>query len=295
MLTKKLAFVSCLALSILIGTACAWAQAEKPEIGPAPRPAGVAKAGVAKAGVAKAGVAKAGADDSAPKLATLSWKLGTFHKYLWLQKNAKIGETNFRFQRSPRGASGDYLLLTRRRLEGQGRTQETEGTLRFRTDGRTVSYREETSYQFANARPFKSLQEVRVRFERGKANLSFVNNGRLDQAAKTEVELAKNRKVYLFGTVCNEQWNLFTPYLDHDKTSKVSVLYSEMGKILDLEFTPKKKNAKLQIAGVATEATRFRFTAGAQKWEGEIWVDKKGRLLQFVSGELKIVLTSKPD
>jgi hypothetical protein len=230
---------------------------------------------------------------SASARSEFPWKLDRAHKYLWISKGEKIGETTFQFRRE-RGPDGpEYVVSTRRRIESGGRSQESEGSLRFRPDGRPLSFQEETEFTMGAAQAFSGHQEVRIEFEKDRAIATYVNNGRAESASRHEVRL--EQPTFLFSTYCQEQWNLFSRGLARPTAAKLAILYPEFGQVLTVEFTPRAGGEMVELGGKKVEATRYAFECKLWKWKGNIWVDGRGRMLRYECDDLRIVLATSPE
>ena len=225
----------------------------------------------------------------------LGWKLDRGYKYLWLKDKEKIGETVFRFSRKdgPSLTGEYYQLAIRRKMEAKGKIQDSVGTLLFSKDGSPVTYTEKTNFRFASDKTFKAFQEVSIQFTDGLATTIYTNNRKKEQASRTELKVDKD--IFLFSTLCQEQWNLFTRQLDAAGPRTIKVLYPEFSDVLKIDFKPEVQSAPLTIGDRKIPVTRFSFEAKKWKWQGSIWIDEKGRMLQYVSGPLKIILTGKID
>ena len=215
------------------------------------------------------------------------WKLDRSYKYLWLKDKEKIGETVFRFSRKEGVAGGDeyYQLSIRRKMEGEGELQDSVGTLLFSGDGAPLSYQEETSIRHAGG---IGLQEASIQFPAGRATTTYISNRKKKQGSKKEIPVDKG--TFLFSTLCQEQWNLFTGKLDRTRPKSIKILYPEFGKVIEIDFSPEVQSAPLTIGGNKIPVTRFSFKVKKGSWQGNIWIDAKGRMLQYASGPLKIVL-----
>ena len=223
------------------------------------------------------------------------WKFDRGYKYLWITKGEKVGETVFRFSRKE-GAAGApeyYQLVSRRKMESSGRIQDSSTTMIFAKDGSPSSYQEETRIRLSSEKKFASLQEVTIRFDKGKATTTFVNNGNKEGASKKETTVGKD--TFLFSTLCQEQWNLFTRKLDSKDPTSLETFYPEFGVVMKIDFRPEVASAPLKIGNKEIPVTRFSFEAKKWKWTGNIWVDSRGRMLKYTSGPLTIVLTGKID
>ena len=223
------------------------------------------------------------------------WKFDRGYKYLWITKGEKIGETVFRFSRKE-GAAGApeyYQLVSRRKMESSGRIQDSSTTMIFAKDGSPSSYQEETRIRLSSEKKFSSLQDVTIRFDNGKVTTTFVNNGNKEGASKKETTVGKD--TFLFSTLCQEQWNLFTRKLDSKGPTSLETFYPEFGVVMKIDFRPEVASAPLKIGNKEIPVTRFSFEAKKWKWTGNIWVDSRGRMLKYTSGPLTIVLTGKID
>lgn len=223
------------------------------------------------------------------------WKLDRGYKYLWVRDKEKIGETVFRFTRKE-GIAGNpdyYQLASRKKMDSEGRIEDSSGTLLFSLDGTPLSYHEETGIRLSSQKAFTALRETRIRFENGRVNSTITNNGEKDNASKKEIAVDKD--TFLFSTLRQEQWNLFTGKLDNKKPVSLKIFYPEFGEVMKIEFRPEVESAPLRIGEREIPVSRFAFEAKKWKWKGTIWVDSKGRMLQYTSGPLKIVLTGKID
>lgn len=223
------------------------------------------------------------------------WKLDRGYKYLWMKDKEKIGETVFRFSRKE-GRAGDpgyYQLTSRRKMESEGRIQDSSGTLLFALDGTPSSYHEETSFRLSSEKTFSAFQEVWIRFGDGRVTTTFINNRKKDSASKKE--FAVDKDTFLFSTLCQEQWNLFTRKLDNGGPASLKTFYPEFGQVMKIDFRPEVTSSPLKIGKREIPVTRYSFEAKKWKWTGTIWVDSRGRMIQYASGRLKIVLAGTID
>ena len=140
---------------------------------------------------------------------------------------------------------------------------------------------------------FKAFQEASIQFTDGLATTIYTNNRKKEQASKTELKVDKD--IFLFSTLCQEQWNLFTRKLDAAGPRTIKVFYPEFSDVLKIDFKPEVQSAPFTIGDRKIPVIRFSFEVKKWKWQGSIWVDEKGRMLQYASGPLKIVLTGKID
>ena len=244
---------------------------------------------------------------TSPSPSTLPWKLGRSYKYVWLRKKEKIGETTFRWRRDTRDgaqrpdAPGDagnhagYVLSSRRRLETDGKVEESEGTLRLLANGRPLVFREETSYRMAATGNFRGRQELKVSFQSAKATVSYVTNRNFEDPSSHSVPLAKKGPTYLFSTYGIEQWNLFTLDLARAKTTTIEVVYPEFARRLRLELEPARGTERLDIGDRHLNTTRYDFRVKQWKWSGSIWIDARGRMLRYKSADLSLQLTAVPE
>ena len=223
------------------------------------------------------------------------WKLDRSYKYLWLENKEKIGETVFRFSRKEgiAGADDYYQLTIRRKIETKGSRKDSVGTLLFAEDGSSSLYKEETNFAVASKKKLGAFQEVSIQFHDDRATTTYIHNRNKKKASKNEVPVEKG--TFLFSTLCQEQWNLFTGKLDRTGPRSIKVLYPELNTIIKIDFSPEVQSTPLTIGDKKIPVTRFSFEAKKWKWRGSIWVDAKGRMLQYASGSLKIVLTGKID
>lgn len=223
------------------------------------------------------------------------WKLDRGYKYLWLKDKEKIGETVFRFSRKEGVAGGSeyYQLASQRKMEAEGKIQDSVGTLLFSKDGAPATYTEKTSFRFASDKSFSAYQEASIQFNRDLVTTIYTNNRKKGQESRKELKIGKD--TFLFSTLCQEQWNLFTGKLDTTGPGTIKVLYPEFSEVLKIDFKPEVQSAPLTIGDRKIPVTRFSFEAKKWKWQGSIWVDAKGRMIQYASGPLKVVLTGKID
>ncbi len=223
------------------------------------------------------------------------WKLDRGYKYLLIENGEKIGETVFRFTRKE-GAAGApeyYQLASRMKKESGGHIFDSSATTVFAKDGSPTSYHEEIRARQGSDKKFDHLQEVRIRFDNGKVTTTFVNNGNKIGASKNELAVSKD--TFLFSSLRQEQWNLFTGKLDSKGPTSLEIYSMEVSKVVKIEFRPEVTSAPLKIGKKEIPVTRFSFEAKKWKWTGNIWVDSRGRMLKYTSGPLTIALTGKID
>jgi len=224
------------------------------------------------------------------------WKLDRSYKYLWLLNKKKIGETVFRFSRKEGIAGGEeyYQLAIRRKKTQEGKIEDSVGTLLFTKNGYPTTYSEKTNFRFASNKTFASLQEASIRFANGQVTTSYTSNRKKGEETRKTLRVGKD--TYLFFHSCQEQWNLFTTRLDATGPRTFKLFYPEFGEVLNIVFKPEVQSAPFTIGDRKIPVTRFSFAAKKySNWKGSIWVDEKGRMLQYASGPLKIVLTEKND
>jgi hypothetical protein len=218
------------------------------------------------------------------------WLPGVAHTYVWLEEGEKVAETSFRFEKADAGVEPRLRLKSQFRLARSGITQNSEAELLLKLDGSPLSFRSETQLKMASQRPFQGRHEVRIQFAPNKTvSAAFVHNGNEKDAARHEIEVPPD--TVLLATYALEQWAVFAPRLLPARKVTLPVYYPEFGKVLQFRFQPRPGTEKLRIGDKDLEATSLDFEAVGAKFTGRIWLDEKGRLLQYSSGPLKLVLS----
>jgi len=229
---------------------------------------------------------------------SLAFPVDRAHRYLWMRGDAKIGETSFRVRKlrdatAEKPAADSFELATRRRMESDRKVQESEGTLRFRADGQPLSFREKTSYTVAAEREFRGDQELRIDFTPRTAAITYYQNGKLDRP--TEHEVALEGTTFLYGTLGIEHWNLFLKDFRAAAKVRIELLLPEFAKVATVEFTARDAAERVRVGEREVAARRYDFTVTPwTDWKGSVWLDADGRMLQYESGGLRVVLAALP-
>jgi hypothetical protein len=223
--------------------------------------------------------------------ATLPWKPDRTYKYLWFQEKQKIGATLLRFAKLPGESPPTYQLSLERRLEYEGRSSTTRGELIFRPDGTPIKYREDTD--LTTPPNLRGLQNLEVKFTGTKVTTTYINNKRQANASHSEKEVPP--ETYLFATHALEQWAVFAPRLGGTEESSLNLFDPQLQSVLKVTFTPEKTPQSIVSGGEKVAATMYRFRSESWKYTGSIWIDKEGRLVQYESGTLRMVLGGPGD
>ena len=216
------------------------------------------------------------------------WKLDRMYRLAWFQNRQKTGESRFSFTRLEEVSGSSYLLKSHRRLERDGQGQESTSELYFQKNGRPIRYTEET--RFTALGRVKGRQEVRIRVTGDRLLATHVNNGKEEKAARHTVKVTA--ETFLYATHALEQWTVFAVKLKERKKQTLKIYYSEFARVLSITFTPQRGDEILEIGGKKLSTVRYKFVTKDFRWEGYVWIDTKGRLVQFESGPLKLVLAS---
>ena len=218
------------------------------------------------------------------------WELGTTYQYDWIEKKRKTGEIAFRFTKVSEPKGFVYRLSSHRRREDKGASQTSSGELYFKPDSVPLRYHEDCRYTASSN--VSGHQEVSIKFSGEKVTSTVVHNRNEEQRSHNVTKVPTG--TFLFATHALDHWTVFSPKLREKKKQTVRVFYSEFGRVLELTFAPQKKAETLVVGDQKLSVVRFRFECKDYLYNGNVWIDKRGRLIQYESGELKLVLSSPP-
>ena len=223
----------------------------------------------------------------------LPWKLGTEHRYLWLRDGKKVGETTFRIEAeqggvpegqkvletsspaSPRPPSS-YVLTSQRTYDRDGFSQRGSGKTRIRADGTPLSFEE--SLDTSTIKNLTAHQETSIRFEGGKALVTYVPNNKTEAAVRQDFELPPD--AFLYANQAVEHWAIFVSRIpaEADKQS-VRLYYPDFSKVFEVTFR-KTGEETLRIGAIDIPVRRYSFQSSGNELHGGIWIDREGRLVQ---------------
>jgi hypothetical protein len=128
-------------------------------------------------------------------------------------------------------------------------------------------------------RTVRAHQATEITVEGGKARVKYVQNGREESPAVSEIDCPEG--TYLFASQAVEHWAIFLARLPPDgRSHALKILYPDFKKVLDVSFEPKEKEA-LGVAGDRIETTPYAFRSQDGQLRGSVWVDDRGRLVQI--------------
>jgi len=223
----------------------------------------------------------------------LPWKLGTEHRYLWLRDGKKVGETTFRIEAeqgggqeapkvlessspaNPRPPSA-YVLTSQRTYDRDGFSQRGSGKTRIRPDGTPLSFEE--SLDSSTIKNLTAHQETSIRFEGGKALVTYVPNNKTESAVRQDFEIPPD--AFLYANQAVEHWAIFVSRIPAEaEKQSLRLYYPDFSKVFDVTFR-KTGEETLRIGATDIPVRRYSFQSSGNELRGGIWIDREGRLVQ---------------
>ncbi len=235
-----------------------------------------------------------GAASSVRPEPTRGWTHGDEHRFVWIQKKQKVGETRFRLTELPHPARpGEKILEIRsaRTYSNDGITRRATGVTLVTTTGSPLRF-EETLFLVPAATPDRGTKQT-TKFERDgrKVRVTYRPNDVERSTIVREREL--DESVYLCGNQALEHWVVFTAQLPREFASRtVQLYYPDQRRVFDVHLRA-NGSEKLKIGDRAIVARRYAFRTTENAMSGNIWLDAGSRLVQveFPRSALRVVLT----
>jgi len=221
------------------------------------------------------------------------WKLGTEHRYLWLRDGKKVGETTFRIEAEqgvgqeslkvldnsvPAGPKppSAYVLTSQRTYDRDGFSQRGSGKTRIRPDGTPLSFEE--SLDTSTIKNLSAHQETSIRFEGGKALVTYIPNRKTESPIRQDLELPAD--AFLYANQAVEHWAIFVSRIPAEAEKKsLRLYYPDFSKVFDVTFR-KMGEETLRIGTVDIPVRRYAFQSSGNELNGGIWIDHEGKLVQ---------------
>jgi hypothetical protein len=217
------------------------------------------------------------------------WKLGAEHRYIWLRDGQKVGETVFRLEaegraaptpgasKAPEGTSPpSYLLTASRTYDRDGFSQRGAGKTRIRPDGTPLAFEE--SLDTSTIQNLSAHQETSIRFESGRALVTYVPNQKTEAAVRQDLELP--RDAFLYANQAVEHWAIFASRIQAEpEKQSLRLFYPDFSKVFEVTFR-KTGEETLRIGTTDIEARRYAFQSNGNELKGGIWLDRDGKLVQ---------------
>ncbi len=226
---------------------------------------------------------------------TYPWRLNTEHRFLWLHKREKVGETRFLVKTAPfpgKPKKRLYAVSATRSYQREGVVQQATGTTHVSPSGEPHHYEENLTVLHATS---ANRSRQFMKFERrGRiGRVTYVQNGRQDRPVVREQVLPDG--TFLCANQAVEHWVLFVAALPNDfERRDVKLFYPDHRKVLEVELR-RKAEETIMLGKKPVAARRYTFRSRKNELNGNLWIGPDRRLLQieFPSTQLKVVLTSE--
>ncbi len=222
------------------------------------------------------------------------WKLDREHRFLWLHRREKIGETRFLVKLVPfPGRPGERLVEVRatRSYHRESVVQEATGTTHVTFTGVPEHYEERLTVLHASTAR-RSTQVTTLERRGGTTRVSFVQNGRKDQPSVDERVLAAG--TFLCASQAIEHWAIFVSSLPKKFARReVKLYYPDQRKVITVQLNGKGEET-IKIGKSKVAARRYSFRSAKGELDGNIWIGAEGRLLQitFPQTQVRVVLAT---
>jgi hypothetical protein len=220
------------------------------------------------------------------------WEFEREHRFLWLHKREKVGETRFVVRRVPfPGRPGETLVELRatRSYHREAVVQQATGTTRVSLTGEPQRYEEKLTVLHASTSK-RSTQETTFERHGERARVTFVQNGEKDRPTVDERVL--DDETFLCASQAVEHWVVFVSALPKDFADReVKLYYPEQRRVFTVELSGKGEE-KIELGKRDVTARRYTVRSPMGEIDGNIWIGADGRLLQitFPQTQIRVVL-----
>jgi hypothetical protein len=222
---------------------------------------------------------------------SLPFPLDREHRYSWFQGRQKVGETSFRLSLVDAPGGGPrrlYRSTSRFRYEREGLTLSGDCVSFFDPSLRPVRYQTQSRYSGVRNYHSENLQEGEV--QGTKLRYAVVHNGETAQPVRREMEMPPGSYLWLNQAVDNIALlcgDLLKRPTDYD----VKVVYPDFLRVYEIHFVFEKEEP-VEVGGKSVSCRRFSFRSKEGQLDGRVFMDERGRLVQYEQGPLRIVLES---
>ena len=227
--------------------------------------------------------------------AAFPWKLGHEHRFLWLRRREKIGETRFLVKLIPfPGRPGERLVEVRatRNYHRESVVQEATGTTHVSFTGEPEHYEEQLTVLHASTAK-RSTQATTFERRGGTTRVTFVQNGRKNRPSVDERVLAEG--TFLCASQAVEHWAIFVSTLPRKFARReVKLYYPDQRKVFTVQLNGKGEES-IKVGKSKVSARRYTFRSAKGELDGNIWIGADGRLLQitFPQTQVRVVLATE--
>ncbi len=216
---------------------------------------------------------------------------GREYRYTWVLKNTKVGETRMRITEvdAPVGSSHKKFFRSSSsfRFEREGQFQSGEHDSFFDSRWRPVQY--ETHQRYSGLQDRRSYQDQKGQIRGGRLEYTVIHNGATHQPVHSEMEAPEDG--YLFLNQAVDNWAILAAdLLRRPSTYDARVMYPDFLRVYEVTFTFEREESVDTGASEKPIGRLFHFRSKERQLDGQVWVDRQGRLLQYQQGDMRISL-----
>ena len=221
----------------------------------------------------------------------LPFALEREHRYSWIIGRDKVGEVKVKIslEDPPKGIAGKkiYRCRSQYRHERDGIILSGDHDVVFDLSWQPLS--------FVSHRNFKGLlnqvsSQVQLgRVEGGQLNFTVAHNG-IPQVIPSRLEAPAGGYLWLSNTAVEHFAILTSNVLRRPSTYEATVIYPPLMRVTRLIFLFEGEE-KLDLGKKEkTACWMFSFRADSGQLKGKVWMDPKGRMVQYQQDRTKIIL-----
>lgn len=223
------------------------------------------------------------------------WKLDREHRFLWLHRREKIGETRFLVRMVPfPGRPRERLVEVKatRNYHREGVVQQATGTTHVSLAGEPQRFEERLTVLHATSAQ-RSTQHTTFERRGQTVKVTVVQNGREERPAVQERLLQEG--TFLCWSQAVEHWVVFVSVLPEDfESHEVKLYYPDLRRVFTVQLRAKGEDV-IKVGKTRTTARRYTFRSSKNMLNGSLWIGADRRLLQitFPDTQVRVVLATE--
>lgn len=223
------------------------------------------------------------------------------HRFIWVLDRRKVGETVVRItqEEAPAGSPSKkiYHSSSRYRYERDGQSQRGEHDTYFDPSWKPLRY--EWHFHWSGIKDYRSRQDSEGHLRGGRLSYTVIQNNDTRNPVMGELEVPADGYLYLSQAI--DTWAILSGDLLREPRNYVAkVIYPDFIRVTEVTFSFEKEEP-FQAPGDAPSAREkgderqancrvYSFRTREGDHAGKVWIDRRGRMVQYVQGPLKIYL-----
>jgi len=220
-------------------------------------------------------------------------------RFVWILDRRKVGETVARVRQvdAPAGSPWKkmYRSSSRYSYDRDGQSQRGEHETWFDPSWKPVRY--EWHFSWSGLKEYRARKDNEGHLRGGLLSYTVMENNDTGNAVKGELEVPADGYLYLSQAIDN--WAILSgDLLREPRNYAAKVIYPDFIRVTEVTFTFEKEEP-FEAPGAPPGAGDpkalcrvYAFKTREGDHAGKVWIDRRGRMVQYVQGRLKIYLES---